>query len=461
MKYRSIPEPATRAGFRSLRDCFPVALAAAFGAALFLAAFSGTVSAATLETVRMHEAPDYTRVVLDVSSDVSYDLFTLDNPKRVVIDLANTRADAGFDPELVALARKRVRGVRGSARGSDYRIVLDVTGSPTPKSFTLAPVAPYGHRLVVDLHSEAAVKRPSFVPKPEGKRDVIVAVDAGHGGEDPGALGPGKVLEKDVVMKIARRLEQKLNRAEGYRAVMIRTGDYYLAHRKRTERAREVQAHLFVSLHADAFKSPDVDGASVYTLSDRGATSETARWLAESENASDMIGGVAEEVVSGDQEDYLLQAILEVSMDANRSASIEVGEDILSRMGRITELHKKRVEQAGFLVLKSPDMPSILVETGFISNPSEARKLSASSFQEKMADAIFEGIRTYMARRAPEGTLIAWQREQGGQRYTIARGDTLSGIAVRYGTSTRRIREANGLRGDQIRVGQVITIPAG
>ena len=460
MKYRSVLKrllsgrsiPAGSAPVRCLLLSLTVSLS------VFLA---GNTLAATLQTVRMHEAPDYTRVVLDVSSEVGYDLFTLDNPKRVVIDLADTRPQDGFDPELVALARNRIKGVRASTRGADYRIVLDVTGSPTPKAFALAPVAPYGHRLVVDLHQETAAKRPTFVPKPEGKRDVIIAIDAGHGGEDPGALGPGKVLEKDVVMKIARRLEKKLERAEGYHPVMIRTGDYYLAHRKRTQRAREVQANLFVSIHADAFKSPEVDGASVYTLSDRGASSETARWLAESENASDMIGGVSEEVVSGDQEDYLLQTILEVSMDANRSASIEAGEDVLSRMGRITDLHKKRVEQAGFLVLKSPDMPSILVETGFISNPSEARKLSSASYQEKMADAIFEGIRAYMSRRAPEGTLLAWQREQGGQRYTIARGDTLSGIAVRYGTSTRRIKEVNGLAGDQIRVGQVITIPAG
>jgi N-acetylmuramoyl-L-alanine amidase len=445
-------------------DVFRV-VPAAFSALVVLALTTVPALAASgsriLEGVRMHEAPEYTRVVFDISGDVSYDLFTLDNPRRVVIDLSNTRPDAAFDPELVALARKRVKGVRGSRRGADYRIVLDVTGSPTPKSFTLAPVAPYGHRLVVDLHAQTTASRPKFVPKPEGKRDVIIAVDAGHGGEDPGALGPRGVREKDVVMKIARRLEKKLNGAEGYRAVMVRTGDYYLAHRKRTERAREVQAHLFVSIHADAFKSPEVDGASVYTLSDRGATSETARWLAESENASDLIGGVAEEVVSGEQEDYLLQAILEVSMDANRSASIEVGERVLERIGGIAKLHKKRVEQAGFLVLKSPDMPSILVETGFISNPSEASRLNSASFQEKMADAIFEGIRTYMSGRAPEGTLIAWRREQGGQRYTISRGDTLSGIAVRYGTSARRIKEANGLRNDQIRVGQVITIPAG
>ncbi len=409
----------------------------------------------------MHESPEYTRVVFDISGNVAYDLFTLENPNRVVVDLADTTPSAGFDPAVVALGRERVRGVRGSVRGSDYRVVLDLGSSLTPKAFKLEPVAPYGHRLVVDLHDSVKRVRPTVVPKPEGKRDVIIALDAGHGGEDPGALGPRGVREKDVVMNITRRLERKLNAAEGYRAVMVRTGDYYLAHRKRTERARDVEAHLFVSIHADAFRSPEVYGASVYTLSDRGASSETARWLAASENASDLIGGVEEEVVSGEQEDYLLKAILEVSMDANRSASIEVGESVLARIGEITKLHKKRVEQAGFLVLKSPDVPSILVETGFISNPQDAKRLNSAAFQEKMAEAIFRGITGYMGNRAPEGTLVAWRREQGGQRYTIARGDTLSGIAVRYGTSTRRIKEVNGLENDRIRVGQVITIPAG
>jgi len=415
----------------------------------------------SLKSVRMHESPEYTRVVFDISGSVRYELFTLENPRRVVIDLADTAPVPGFDPEAVSHARNRVKAVRGSPRGQDYRVVLDLAGALEPKSFTLEPVPPYGHRLVVDLYSTRTQQKPAFVPKPDGKRDVIVAVDAGHGGEDPGAIGPRGIREKDVVMKIARRLETKLNQAEGYRAVMVRTGDYYLAHRLRTQAARDAQAHLFVSIHADAFKSPDVDGASVYTLSDRGATSETARWLAASENASDLIGGVEQEVVSGEQEDYLLKAILEVSMDANRSASLEVGDRVLSRLGGVTKLHRKRVEQAGFLVLKSPDIPSILVETGFISNPSEASRLGSAAYQEKIADAIFEGIRTYMSSRAPEGTLVAWRREQGGQRYTITPGDTLSGIAVRYGTSTRRIKEVNGLASDRIRVGQVITIPAG
>jgi N-acetylmuramoyl-L-alanine amidase len=429
-------------------------------AALLSSPGVGQAAELSLKSVRMHESPEYTRVVFDITGAAAYDLFSLDDPERVVVDLAGTRPDAGFDPAVVAVGRKRVKAVRGSVRGNDYRVVLDLRGKLEPKSFTLEPVPPYGHRLVVDLYATTKAAKPKIIPKPEGKRDVVVALDAGHGGEDPGAIGPKGIREKDVVMKIARRLEKKLNAADGYRAVMIRTGDYYLAHRKRTALAREAEAHLFLSIHADAFKQAEVFGASVYTLSDRGASSETARWLAASENASDLMGGV-EEVVSGEQEDYLLKAILEVSMDANRSQSIEVGDHVLRRLGGITKLHKKRVEQAGFLVLKSPDMPSILEETGFISNPSEAGRLSAAAFQEKVADAIFSGVRSYMESRAPEGTLIAWRREQGTQRYTISRGDTLSGIAVRYGISTRRIKEVNGLSNDRIKVGQVITIPAG
>jgi N-acetylmuramoyl-L-alanine amidase len=426
---------------------------------LVLAAPGTAAAAVALKGVRMHEAPEYTRVVFDISGVPSYELFRLDNPARVVVDLDNVEVAAGFDPAPAAMGRKRVRAVRGSPRGDGYRVVLDINGTLEPRSFTLEPVAPYGHRLVVDLYATTEVEKPSFVPKPEGKRDVIVAVDAGHGGDDPGAIGPGGVREKDVVMSMAKRLARKLDATEGYRAVMIRTGDYYLAHRKRTALAREAGAHLFVSLHADAFKQPSVYGASVYTLSDRGASSETARWLAESENSSDLIGGV-EEVVSGPEEDYLLKTILDVSMDANREHSIEVGAHVLARLEGITRLHKKRVEQAGFLVLKSPDVPSILIETGFISNPQEASRLKSAAFQDKVAEAVAGGIRTYMSSRAPEGTLVAWRRDQGEQRYTISRGDTLSGIAVRYGTSARRIREVNGLSNDRIRVGQVITIPA-
>jgi N-acetylmuramoyl-L-alanine amidase len=428
-------------------------------ASLFMLSCCGSVIAGQLEGVRMHEAPDYTRVVFDTAGPVTYELFPLTNPNRVVIDLKNTTARASFDPTLVAMNRKRIKNMRAAPRGADYRVVLDVTTVVKPKGFTLQPVPPYGHRLVVDLYGPERKSGPVAVPKQDGKRDVIIAIDAGHGGEDPGAIGPGRIREKAVVFKIAQRLASKLNGADGYRAVMVRTGDYYVSLRKRVDIARQARADLFVSIHADAFKSPEVSGASVYTLSAKGATSETARWLAEKENRSDLIGGVGD-VSLDDKDDLLAHVLLDLSMDATRSASIQAGESVLGQLSAVARMHKRRVEQAGFVVLKAPDVPSFLVETGYISNPAEARRLNSSAYQQKLATAMYEGIRNYMARTAPPGTLVAWRRGHGEVRYTIERGDTLSGIAVRYGTSARRIKEANGISSDSIRVGQVILIPA-
>jgi N-acetylmuramoyl-L-alanine amidase len=426
---------------------------------LSLACYGPAVVAGQLEGVRVHEAPDYTRVVFDTTGPVSYDLFTLANPNRVVIDLKNTSTQAGFDSSAIAVGDQRIKRLRVATRGGDYRVVLDVATMVKPKGFTLQPVPPYGHRLVVDLYGAQSKPGPVVAPRRDGKRDVVIAIDAGHGGEDPGATGPGRIREKQVVFQIARRLAAKLNAANGYRAVMVRTGDYYVSLRKRVDIARKARADLFVSIHADAFKSPQVSGASVYTLSDKGATSETARWLAEKENRSDLIGGVGD-VSLDDKDDLLAHVLLDLSMDANRSASIQAGEALLGQIGAVAKMHKARVEQAGFVVLKSPDVPSVLVETGYISNPTEARRLHSASYQQQLAAALYDGIRNYMARSAPPGTLIAWRRERGGLRYTIERGDTLSGIAVRHGTSARLIKEANGISTDSIRIGQVIQIPA-
>lgn len=427
---------------------------------LSVAAADAGAQARQIDELRMHDAPDYTRVVFDVSGPVRYELFTLDNPRRVVIDIAGARPRPGFDPTRAAVAG-RVSAARGAPRGDGYRVVLEVSRPVRAESFSLAPVAPYGHRLVVDLHGAAAeARQPPPAVRRDERRDVVIAIDAGHGGEDPGAVGPDRIYEKHVVLSIARRLAKHIDAMPGYRAVLVRDGDYYIALRDRVRIARDQRADLFLSLHADAFKSANVSGASVYTLSDRGATSETARWLAEKENRSDLIGGVGA-VSLGDKDDVLAHVLLDLSMDANRSASIEAGASLLRALGGATRLHKRGVEQAGFAVLKAPDVPSILVETGYISNPAEARRLNQADHQERIARALAAGVRNYMEDNAPIGTLIAWRREQGGRRHTIERGDTLSGIAVRYGTSTQRIREANGLRSDTIRVGQTIVIPAG
>lgn len=413
-----------------------------------------------VEGVRMHEAPDYTRVVFDISGPVEYDLFTLDNPRRVVIDLRDTRARPGFDPAVSNSGGERVTAVRAAPRGSAYRVVLDLARAVDPKTFKLDPVAPYGHRLVVDLYASGPQQAMSVTPREETRRDVVIAIDPGHGGEDPGAIGPGRIYEKQVVLDISRRLAQRINAMPGYRAVLVRDGDYYVALRDRIRIAREQRADLFISVHADAFKIPSVSGASVYTLSNRGATSETARWLAEKENRSDLIGGVGD-VTLGDKDDVLAHVLLDLSMDANRSASFEAGASVLAQLSRVAKLHKRGVEQAGFVVLKAPDVPSILVETGYISNPAEARRLNTVEYQEQLATALASGVRSHMEKHAPPGTLVAWQRAQGDLEYTIERGDTLSEIAVRYGISANRIREVNGLRGNIIRAGQTIVIPAG
>ena len=427
--------------------------------AIILYSLSAQLIAATIQGVRVHESPDATRIVLDTSAAVKFKYFTLDKPERVVIDLANAKLAQGLDLAKVATDLVRIKKIRGAPRGKGFRLVLDAKQKLRPNAFTLKPISPYGHRLVMDLAAPKPVRKKPAKQEPEARpqnRDVVIAIDAGHGGEDPGALGPKRQQEKHLVLQIAKRTAQAINAKPGYRAVLTRTGDYYIAHRKRTALAREARADLFVSIHADAFTSAAASGASVYTLSDRGATSETAKWLAERANQSDLLGGVGDVSLS-DKDDVLAHVLLDLSMDGNRSYSIEVGQSVLNEMGKMTKLHKKQVEQAAFIVLKSPDMPSILVETGFISNPQEARRLSQREHQTKLANAIANGIDQFMRANPPPGTAIAARRQE--LRHTIARGDTLSEIAARYGVTANALKRRNAIRGDKIRIGQTLFIP--
>jgi N-acetylmuramoyl-L-alanine amidase len=286
---------------------------------------------------------------------------------------------------------------------------------------------------------------------PEARpRDIVIAIDAGHGGEDPGARGYSGVYEKDIVLAIARRLQDKIDREPGMKAVMTRDGDYYLSLRKRTLKARNSRADLFVSIHADAFRDRSVRGTSLYVLSQNGATNEAARWLAEKENASDLIGGVSLD----DKDNLLASVLLDLSQTATLQASFEAGESVLRNMSPVAYMHKHKVQQAGFVVLKSPDIPSILVETAFISNPQDEKRLRSPDYQSTVASAIFSGIKDYFSKHPPAGTQIAANR-----RHTISPGDTLSALAVQYRVSVERLRAANRLKSDQVRVGQVLTIP--
>jgi N-acetylmuramoyl-L-alanine amidase len=323
----------------------------------------------------------------------------------------------------------------------------------------LQPNRQYGYRLVVDLEDtqgNLAKKEYKSVAQLKNKmRDVVIAIDAGHGGEDPGAKGRYGTYEKDVVLAISRRLAALIEKEKGMRPVMIRKGDYYLGLKKRTELARQSGADLFISIHADAFRDRRVKGSSVYTLSRRGASSEAASWLADRENSADLVGGVELKT----KDDMVASVLLDLSQTATQQASHEVAEKVLGQMRQVGKTHKRKVQRAGFVVLKSPDVPSILVETAFISNPDEEKRLKNPAHQQRLAESILRGVRGYFRSSPPPGTLLAHRLNNTPRKHVISRGDTLGMIAKRYHVSVASIRDANNLSGDLVRVGQVLEIP--
>ena len=431
-----------------------------------LMALSVRAAAVNVESIRTWPAPDHTRIVLDVDRPVEYALFVLRDPDRVVIDLRGARLVKGVPnarpgdrllSRIRAAQRKRNKARARDGVRNDLRVVLDMKQRVRPKSFLLEPNRKYGHRLVIDVYpsgggAQATTARARTADDSSATpRDVVVAVDAGHGGEDPGAVTRSGLHEKDVVLAIARALGRRIDRTPGMKAVLIRDGDYYVGLRRRMEIARRHGADLFVSIHADSFRDSRVSGSSVYVLSRRGASSEAARWLAEQENASDFVGGVSLD----DKDDLLASVLVDLQQTATLSASSEVGGHVLKSLGRVAHSHKRRIERAGFLVLKSPDIPSILIETGFLTNPSDAKRLSDKAHQDKVARGILAGIIRYFDSNPPRGTAFAASR-----RHTIARGETLSEIALRYRVSVERLRAANRIDGSIIRAGEVLRIPA-
>lgn len=415
-----------------------------------------------IQGARVWSAPDQTRLVIDAAQAVTHKVFALDDPHRLVIDIPDARLTAELP--VVDPADLLLLGIRsGIRKGDDLRVVLDLKQRVRAKSFLLEPNDQYPHRLVVDLmpaqqqaqgigQSTPPARHLSIRTAPERPRDVIVAIDAGHGGEDPGAIGPRGTREKDVTMAIARRLARLVEKERGMKPVLIREGDYYIGLRKRMALARKAQADLFVSIHADAFRDRRVRGSSVYTLSQRGASSEAAKWLADRENRADLIGGI--DLTDGD--DVLASVLLDMTQSATLEQSVAAAEKVLDNLGRVGRVHRARVQQAGFVVLKSPDIPSLLVETAFISNPDEEKRLRDKDHQQDLAEAILGGIKAFFANYAPPGTLLA---AEAPRRHVIDRGDTLLEIARRYDVSLTSLRTVNSLNGDHIRVGQVLTIP--
>jgi N-acetylmuramoyl-L-alanine amidase len=406
---------------------------------------SVSARAADVRDVRLWAGPDNTRVVLDLTGSARHSMRALHHPDRIVLDLPGV----GVRPGAHAGATGAVRGLRFTHRaGGGLRIVIDLTHAVRADSFLTAPNDRYGYRLVVDLAggspglprtatvrpNTATVRpntaRPSSPPpavaaavavKPEhapaAARDLIVAIDAGHGGDDPGAIGKNGTREKDIVLAIARELYNRVNGEAGMRAVLTRDGDYFIPLRERMQRARARQADLFVSIHADSVVDRHVDGSSVYILSQRGASDEAARWLAERENASDLIGGVSLD----DKDDVLASVLLDLSQSAALSASETAAESVLHELTQVGEVRKPQVQQARFMVLKSPDIPSMLVETAYISNPEEERRLREHAHQAKLAEAIHQGIHDYFYANPPPGTHVA-QLVAGASQRTVPTG---------------------------------------
>jgi N-acetylmuramoyl-L-alanine amidase len=392
-------------------------------AVTLLLAIAGTAPAHAVDVraIRLWASPESTRVVLDLSGSAQHSLLVLKNPDRIVLDVAGARLSSGSRAPPGTGVVKQVRMAKRPS--GELRIVFDLSRSIRAKSFLATPNNRYGYRLVIDLGTTATTDTPVKVEhaRPDA-RDLIIAVDAGHGGEDPGAIGKNGTREKDVVLAIARALAQRIDGEPGMRAVLTRNGDYFVPLRDRMRRARAQQADLFVSIHADSIRDRSVDGSSVYILSQRGASDEASRWLAERENASDLIGGVSLD----DKGDVLASVLLDLSQSASLSASQAAAEHVLHQLNQVGEIRKPLVQQARFMVLKSPDIPSMLVETAYISNPQEEQRLRGLAHQAKLAAAIHQGLREYFYADPPAGTRIA-QLAAGSPRPVLATAAADSG----------------------------------
>jgi N-acetylmuramoyl-L-alanine amidase len=408
-----------RPGARILRALIAVSLA--------LLAPAAAAADERIRSLRVWPSQDYTRITIETATEVRYELTALKNPERLVLDLDSVDFLSIVDQSAkkVSAEDPYVAGLRaGRFKPGAVRLVVDLKGEARPQVFTLKPIGEYGHRLVIDVYpvvppdplmallqrkesaEPPAAAEPRKPPPPGAKpapRMLTVVVDAGHGGEDPGARGRRGTLEKHVTLAIARRLKSLIDAEPGMRAVLTRDGDYFIPLAARADKARRVKADLFVSVHADAFMLPHARGSSVFALSERGATSTTARWLAKRENEADLVGGVNLDV----KDRYLAETLLDLSQTATINDSLKVGRAVLDELGEINTLHKPHVEQAGFAVLKSPDVPSILVETAFISNPEEEKRLGDAAYQDRLARAVLAGIKRYFAKAAAARTVAA------------------------------------------------------
>ena len=416
--------------------------------------FVARAAAATnVKDIRLSSHDGYLRLVFDLDKSVDHSIFTLNKPERIVLDLKNTKMVHGMVDRV--RANSMIRRIRsGVQNNDDLRVVFDLQHEVKPRSFILGPSAKSGHRLVLDLHTEKSNPAVTKETRPTKKqlRDVIIAIDAGHGGRDPGATGKNGTKEKTVTLQMAQRLQKKINQQKGMKAVLTRKNDRYMRLRDRIHKAREYHADMMISLHADSFPDPRARGSSIYALSVDGASSETAKLLAEKENAADMLFGDVNLAV---EDEMVKEVLFDLSLTGNIQSSLDIGEEILQQIKHVNRVHKKQVQQAGFAVLKAPNIPSVLLEAAFISNPREEKNLKSSAHQKKVANAVSKGVANYFARKAPPGTWLS----ASAAEYKVESGDTLDSIAKKYKTSIENLRARNAMYTSNLNAGQVLKLP--
>ncbi len=434
--------------------------------------------AAKVLGVRTYRAPEYTRLVFDLDAPPQYQLETQSNPHRLVLSLKHSTLVGSLDK--LTLANTPITNINSKqADEHDLQVELVLRGGVEPRSFTLSKNDQYGDRLVIDLYDVVAKKGPSSdtdyidvdaigtiaasVDK-GGKRDIVVAVSAGHGGDDPGAIGYKRLQEKQVTLAISREVAALIDKKPGYKAVLVRDGDYYIGLRQHMKIAHDHNADLFIEIHADAADNKNARGATVYALSERGATSEQARRLADKENSADLIGGVG--AGSFDTKDPVLASVLlDFSMKASVSSSLEIGQKLIESLDSVTHLRRRNVEQAAFVVLKSADIPSLLVESGYITNPDDAENLDSPAWRKQFASALVNGITQWFEDRPPHGTLISWRKDHGLDEqdspgtYTVQSGDSLSQLAKQFQIPLAELKAANNLNSNTVQHGKVLKVP--
>ena len=425
------------------------------------------LQAAEVVDLRMWRAPDHTRLVLDLSDAVEYSSFFLEDPHRFVVDIKSSFTDLSFNG--LDFSGSPISGIRSGVRNGDsLRIVLDLTSAVEPETFSLAPNSEFGERLVLDLYDKTGSQQSQSANLPENRtgsearRDIVVAISAGHGGEDPGSIGhDGRIKEKNVTLAISQALYERLEKLPGYKPVMIREGDYYVELKRRPEIARRNRADLFVAIHADWYRNSRARGVTVYALSGDRADRENSARVAEKENSADLLGGVGGDLALRELDDDVALTLVSLQMAWSMEQSLMAGTSILDSLAGVTRIRKTKVQQASLQVLNSPDIPSILIETGYLTNPEEAQRLSNRNFQERMALAIADGVANYFYEAPPDGTLVAWQKANGviPTSYTVKRGDTLSEIAEQFSLSVTELKSINGLQGNTIQIGQVLELP--